>query len=158
MAPPPRLSRAARAPHQTTDDELTAQLRAAGLRRTEPRVAVLRYMRKVGHPVAHAEAAESLGKAGFDRVSVYRVLIDLARVGILTRTDAGDHVWRFELQRGERSHYREHPHFVCVTCGAVACLSEKAVQLGAAGRAPRSVRAQEVEVQLKGQCDACADA
>jgi Fur family ferric uptake transcriptional regulator len=113
-------------------------------------------MRKVGHPVAHAEVAEALAKRGLDRVSVYRVLVDLARVRILTRTDVGDHVWRFELQRGDRSHYREHPHFVCVSCGAVACLSEKAVRVDASGRAPRAVRAQQVEVQLKGECDACA--
>ncbi len=139
-----------------SDDELTAQLRAAGLRRTEPRVAVLGYMWKVGHPVAHAEVAEALAKHGLDRVSVYRVLVDLARARVLTRTDVGDHVWRFELQRGDRSHYREHPHFVCVSCGAVACLSEKAVRVEAGGRAPRAVRAHEVEVQLKGECDACA--
>jgi Fur family ferric uptake transcriptional regulator len=143
-----------------SDADLAAQLRGAGLRRTQPRVAVLRYMLGVGHPVAHAEVATALEKLVVDRVSVYRVLVDLARVGILTRSDVGDHVWRFELQRGDRSHYQEHAHFVCVSCGAVACLSSKAVQLGARsqGRVPRSVRTREVEVQLRGECDACAPA
>jgi Fur family ferric uptake transcriptional regulator len=86
------------------------------------------------------------------------VLVDLARVGILSRSDVGDHVWRFELQRGDRSHYREHAHFVCVSCGAVACLSNEAVQLGARarGRIPRSLRTRRVEVQVKGECDACS--
>ncbi len=140
-----------------TDDELAAQLRAAGLRRTEPRVAVLRHMWKVGRPLAHAEVAATLGKHGLDRVSVYRVLIDLARARILTRTDIGDHVWRFDLVRGERSHAMEHPHFVCVNCGSVACLPEAAVQISAraAQDAPRAVRKRRVEVQLKGECDTC---
>jgi Fur family ferric uptake transcriptional regulator len=139
-----------------TDDELTEQLRAAGLRRTQPRIAVLRYMRKVGHPVAHAEVAEALGKLELDRVSVYRVLVDLARVKILTRTDMGDHVWRFDLARGDVAHSREHPHFVCVTCGTVACLPEEAVRILPPRKSPRSVKAREVDVQLKGECDACA--
>lgn len=141
-----------------TDDQLAAQLRAAGLRRTQPRIAVLRYMEKVGHPVTHAEVAEALGKHGFDRVSVYRVLVDLARVKTLTRSDAGDHVWRFALARGDRSHYQEHPHFLCESCGAVACLPAAAVQIAPRGKGPRAVRTRQVEVQLKGECDACASA
>jgi len=139
-----------------SDDDLAEQLRAAGLRRTEPRVAVLRHMRKVGHPVAHAEVAEALAKLELDRVSVYRVLVDLARVKILTRTDLGDHVWRFDVVRGDRSHSREHPHFVCASCGAVECLPGSAVQIAARGKGPRALRTREVEVQLKGECDACA--
>src|SRR5579871_5915024 len=95
-----------------SDDELAAQLRVAGLRCTHPRVAVLRHVRKMARPVTHGEVAAALGKQGFDRVSVYRVLVDLARVKILSRTDAGDHVWRFEVLEGDRSHYRKHPHFV----------------------------------------------
>jgi Fur family ferric uptake transcriptional regulator len=141
-----------------TDDALAEQLRAAGLRRTQPRIAVLRYMLKVGHPVAHAEAAEALAKLALDRVSVYRVLLDLARVKILTRTDLGDHVWRFDVVRGDGSHAKEHPHFVCVRCGAVACLPEGAVQIAPRGKGPRAVRTGAVEVQLKGECDACASA
>jgi len=159
---PPKLRpiqpRGTHASPTPTDADLTAQLRATGLRRTQPRVEVLRHMLKVAHPVAHAEVATALEKHGLDRVSVYRVLVDLARVGILTRSDVGDHVWRFELQRGDRSHYREHAHFFCVSCGAVACLSDNVVQLGPRGRVPRSVRARRVEVQLKGECDACASA
>ena len=132
-----------------TDDDLAEQLRAAGLRRTQPRVAVLRYMLKVGHPVAHAEAAEALAKLELDRVSVYRVLLDLARVKILRRTDLGDHVWRFDVVRGEHAHAREHPHFVCTSCGAVECLPGSVVQIAARGKGPRAVRTRDVEVQLK---------
>jgi|HubBroStandDraft_6_1064221.scaffolds.fasta_scaffold1724152_2 Fur family ferric uptake transcriptional regulator len=82
-----------------TDDQLAGELRAVGLRRTQPRLAVLRHMRKVARPSSHTEVAEALEKLKLDRVSVYRVLVDLARVKILTRTDMGDHVWRFDLAR-----------------------------------------------------------
>jgi Fur family ferric uptake transcriptional regulator len=141
-----------------SDDDLAEQLRASGLRRTQPRIAVLRHMLKVGQPVAHAEVAEALAKLELDRVSVYRVLVDLARVKILTRTDMGDHVWRFDVARGDGSHGREHPHFVCVSCGAVECLPATAVRLAGPRKGPRAVRTREVEVQLKGQCDVCASA
>jgi Fur family ferric uptake transcriptional regulator len=141
-----------------TDAELTDQLRAAGLRRTEPRIAVLRYMRTIDRPVAHADVSEALSARGLDRVSIYRVLVDLARVKILVRTDLGDHVWRFALARGDADHGREHAHFVCVTCGSVACLPAGAVRIGAIAKGPRAVRTRQVEVQLKGECDACASA
>ena len=141
-----------------SDDDLAEQLRAAGLRRTQPRIAVLRHMLKVGQPVAHAEVAEALAKLELDRVSIYRVLVDLARVKILTRTDMGDHVWRFDLAKGDRSHSMEHPHFMCMSCGAVECLPEEAVRIAGPRKGPRAVRTGEVEVQLKGQCDACASA
>jgi Fur family ferric uptake transcriptional regulator len=146
---------ASRRPAKPSDDQLAETLRAAGLRRTEPRIAVLRYMLGVRHPVAHAEVAGALEKLALDRVSVYRVLIDLARVKILTRADMGDHVWRFDVARGGGEHSREHPHFVCTSCGKVACLPEGAVRIVRSGRVPRAVRRRDVEVQLKGECDAC---
>lgn len=139
-----------------TDDELAEELRAAGLRRTQPRLSVLRYMRAAGRPLAHAEVAEGLEKLALDRVSIYRVLIDLARVKILTRTDMGDHVWRFGVAGGEASHAREHAHFVCTSCGKMACLPEGTVRIETTAKAPRAVKKRDVEVQLKGECDACA--
>jgi Fur family ferric uptake transcriptional regulator len=110
----------------------------------------------ITRPVTHAEVATALGKRGLDRVSVYRVLVDLARVKVLTRADMGDHVWRFGVATGEREHAREHPHFVCETCGAVECLPDHAVRLASRGAVPRAVKAGRVEVQVKGECDACA--
>jgi len=130
------------------------RLRSVGLSRTHTRMAVLRHMAADSRPITHAELALSLGD-GFDRVSVYRALKDLTRVGMLTRADNGDHVWRFSLSLSERSHRLDHPHFVCVRCGAVTCLSKSSIRI-ARGAAPLALHARRVEVQLRGECDSCA--
>jgi len=103
--------------------QLRSTIRNSGLRSTAPRVAVLQYLRDTSKPMTHAEICEALEEKGFDRATLYRNLIDLTEVGLLSRTDVGDHVWRFELRReGQRGHRSEHPHFMCTDCGEVSCL------------------------------------
>lgn len=135
-----------------------ALLRNAGLRSTAPRIAVLEYFHVHGGQNSHAEIFEGLEDRGFDRATIYRILMDLAEVKLLSRTDLGDHVWRFELRKGAdgREHTEEHPHFVCVDCGEVSCLPGVSIKVEGAGRAPRSVSKQRVAVQLKGLCDDCS--
>jgi Fur family ferric uptake transcriptional regulator len=125
-------------------------LRKAGLRSTGPRVAVLRWLERMGTPVSHPELFEALAQQGFDRATLYRNLVDLAE-------DLGDHVWRYELRSSE-GHVIEHPHFVCTDCGEVACLPGVDVKIVSSGsnETPRSVRSRKVAVQLSGRCNQCA--
>jgi Fur family transcriptional regulator, ferric uptake regulator len=138
--------------------ELQALVRGAGLRSTTPRIAVLEHFHAHPGPTSHAEVFEALGDRGFDRASIYRVLTDLAEAKLLTRTDLGDHVWRFELDTGGRRgpHAEAHPHFVCVDCGEVSCLPGLSLKVEGKAKAPASVTKQKVSVQLKGLCDDCA--
>jgi Fur family transcriptional regulator, ferric uptake regulator len=137
--------------------EIRAQIRAAGLRSTAPRVAVLQRLQKTSTPVSHADLFTELADQGFDRATIYRNLIDLTEAGLLSRTDVGDHVWRFELRReGQRGHKNEHPHFMCTDCGEVSCLPGVSVRISPVQGAPRSLSAKNVSVQLKGLCDRCA--
>ncbi len=136
--------------------EVRTSIRSTGLRSTMPRIAVLRYLQAVTTPLSHAEIFDALEEQGFDRATIYRNLVDLTEVGLLVRTDVGDHVWRFELrQAGQGAQQTEHPHFMCTDCGDVTCLPEMSVRIQPAATVPRSVRAQQVEVQLKGLCDRC---
>jgi len=153
---PPRARRTGR-PEAPKTEELQGLLRAAGLRSTGPRVAVLEYVHAHVGPNSHAELFRALGDKGFDRATIYRVLIDLSEVGILSRTDLGDHVWRFELRRGAGGieHTEDHPHFVCVDCGEVSCLPGVSVRVQGARKGPRSVSKNKVAVQLSGLCDDC---
>lgn len=136
-----------------------ALLRAAGLRSTQSRIAVLEYLHTNTGPKSHTELFEALEHHGFDRATIYRILIDLARANILSRIDLGDHVWRFELKktaRGSAMHTMlEHPHFVCTDCGLVACLPGVAIKLADHTRAPKAVRDKLVSIQLQGRCDRC---
>lgn len=126
-----------------------ATLRAAGLRSTPARVAVLEHFHRTGGTQSHADVLAALDR--LDRVTVYRVLVDLAEAGLLTRTDLGDRVWRFELAR----HAEDHPHFVCTDCGSVQCLDGLSIAVSGA-KVPKAVRARKISIQLKGRCDACS--
>jgi Fur family ferric uptake transcriptional regulator len=142
------------APGQTLD-ELKATIRKAGLRSTAPRLAVLRRLLGAVTPVSHGELAEQLADEGMDRTTVYRNLVDLTEVGLVQRTDLGDHVWRFELKRAKGDDAR-HPHFTCTDCGQVACLPEVTLKVKQGLGVPRALLKQKVEIQLRGKCDGCS--
>lgn len=132
-------------------DELRDVVRARGLRATPSRLAVLEVLRTSEAPMSHGDVADRLASQAWDRATIYRNLIDLADAGLLRRTDVGDHVWRFE-SIGE--HDGPHPHFVCTECGTVECLPEIELAVRRA-KAPRAVRQKQVEVHVRGLCDAC---
>jgi Fur family ferric uptake transcriptional regulator len=81
--------------------------------------------------------------------------MDLAEAGLLVRSDLGDHVWRFERKQTQAGHPGGHAHFVCVDCGGVSCLPALSVRVVRASGAPRALGTKQVEVQVKGRCDAC---
>jgi Fur family transcriptional regulator, ferric uptake regulator len=137
---------------RTELESLRTELRSHQLRATPSRIAVLELMRTSDAPLSHAEAADKLALKAWDRATIYRNLTDLADAGLLRRTDHGDHVWRFEAV-GAAHDKEKHPHFFCIECGGVECLTS--VELSAKKTAPRAVRSRQVEVQLRGVCDAC---
>jgi Fur family ferric uptake transcriptional regulator len=137
--------------------ELRATIRASGLRRTAPRAAVLQYLQTATTPVSHAELFAALADQGFDRATIYRNLMDLTEVNLLSRTDVGDHVWRFELKReSQRGHQTEHPHFMCMDCGEVECLPGVNIRISPTPGTPKSLTTKQIAVQLQGLCDRCA--
>ena len=140
-------------PAPTDPYGIQSDLRRVGLRATAARMAILAALRSAGGPVSHGEMAGLMRRRSWNRTTVYRNLLDLARSGLARRFDVGDHVWRFEA-RSEPGR-DEHPHFVCNTCGDIECLEgiELAVELSAA--APRAVLDQQVEIQVHGVCDRC---
>lgn len=133
---------------------LRARLRAAGLRSTAPRLAVLACLEEANTPLSHADLSEELAGLGLDRATIYRNLTDLAEAGLATRVELGDHVWRFE-RRTTEGEGAEHPHFVCSDCGGVACLPDFKLDLRSA-KGGRRLRVGTVsDVLLRGRCEAC---
>ena len=136
-------------------DQLKSTIRGVGLRSTAPRIAVLKRLLVAATPISHGELVDTLADEGMDRTTVYRNLVDLTEAGLVQRTDLGDHVWRFELKRGEGESVR-HPHFTCTDCGAVSCLPEVTISVKTGKGVPKSLSKQKVEIQLRGKCDECA--
>jgi Fur family ferric uptake transcriptional regulator len=139
-------------PH--TEESLRQDLHTAGLRATGPRLAVLQLLRRARLPLSHPEVVAALEDRAWDRATLYRNLQDLARCGLARRTDLGDRVWRFEAA-GRTQPAHTHPHFVCQDCGQVTCLHDATVHVESGRKAPRALRTEEFEVQLKGRCDRC---
>ena len=126
-----------------------ALIRDVGLRATRGRIAVYDALRNTTSPLNHAELVSSLTELSLDQATIYRNLMDLTRVGLLRRTDLGDHVWRFELV--DSAHEGdEHPHFVCLDCGAIQCLP--GVDIAIHGQMPTSA---PVKIRVEGHCDDC---
>ena len=137
-------------------DEIRARIREAGLRGTAARVAVLRLLTEATTPLSHAEVAKQLDSRDFDKATIYRNLVELSEAGIVSRVEVGDHVWRFELRRKGGDDQFEHPHFLCVDCGEVSCLSSADVKIVPSGIAHSAVIGEVTEVLLKGHCERCS--
>src|SRR5688500_13449507 len=113
-----------------TTEALKSTIRGAGRRSTSPRLVGQRRLCAATTPASHSELFEGLSAEGLDRTTVYRNLLDLTEVGLVERTDLGDHVWRFELKRiRPGTGLAGHVHFFCTGCGIVSCLDEVEVKV-----------------------------
>jgi len=119
-------------------------------------MATLVMLHEAASPLTHADVAEHLAKLSVDKATAFRNLNDMTAAGILRRTELGDHVWRFEPARRGNREIAAHPHFLCVACGNVTCLSK--VRLTAAGSRRVSEQVGEVtEILLRGRCHECGN-
>jgi len=145
--------------HRMTHEEevesvatIRALLAGVGLRTTSARLAVVRRLQGAKSPLSHAEVAEDLVPLGFDKATVFRNLTDLVDAGLVSRTELGDHVWRFELRK-KAHHDEQHPHFVCVDCGSVTCLHD--VDMPKTAQETWAKVGRVTEILLKGHCNTC---
>ena len=135
----------------TTDPETT--LRAAGLRVTRPRLAVLGVVQH--HPHADTDQIIGLVRTEIGKVShqaVYDVLRALTTAGLLRRIEPAGSTARYEARVGDNHH-----HVVCRSCGAIAdvdCAVGHAPCLTASDGHGFSI--DEAEVVYWGRCPTCS--
>lgn len=99
-----------------TATEVEHLLRAAGLRVTKPRLAVLGAV--YDHPHADTDRILGAARGNLAEVShqaVYDVLRALTVVGLVRRIEPAGSVARYEARVGDNHH-----HVVCRSCGTVA--------------------------------------
>jgi Fe2+ or Zn2+ uptake regulation protein len=100
----------------TSTPDYAEQLRAADLRVTRPRVAVLEAVH--AHPHADTETIFGAVRTSLPDVSrqaVYDVLNALTAVGMVRRIQPSGSVARYESRVGDNHH-----HVVCRSCGVIA--------------------------------------
>jgi Fur family ferric uptake transcriptional regulator len=99
----------------TPRSEVESALRAARLRVTGPRVAVLRAVH--AHPHADTDTLIDAARADLGEVSkqaVYDVLRALTDAGLVRRIEPSGSVARYESRVGDNHH-----HVVCRSCGSI---------------------------------------
>ncbi len=95
------------------------------------------------------ELEERLAAENLDRATIFRNLTILADAGILSRTQLGDGVWRYELPVDSKGGHNLHPHLVCIECALVTCLAPRSVVVKGA------LASRTTEVLLRGRCSGC---
>jgi len=132
-----------------------SRLRAAGMRVTSTRLAILEVVRSGRHP-----AADDVARAVRERVghvtlqAVYEALGAFTEAGLLRKIDIGTGPARYEARVGDNHH-----HLVCRRCGAVEdvdCAVGHAPCLEPAAR--RGYVVDEAEVTFWGLCADCQQA
>lgn len=129
-----------------------ARLRAAGLRVTQPRVAVLEALGEDAHLEAEAIAERARRRLGtLSTQAVYDILHAFARAGLVRRIEPAGSPARYETRVGDNHH-----HVVCRLCGATADVD------CTVGTAPcldpstaHGFLVDEAEVTFWGVCPAC---
>lgn len=127
-------------------------LRAAGLRVTKPRLAVLEFLTVKPHATADQVAQRVRADLGsVSTQAVYDVLAAGVRVGLLRRIEPAGSPARFERRTGDNHH-----HLVCRSCGTVSdvdCVDGAAPCLTPNDLAGYAV--DEAEVVFWGTCPKC---
>lgn len=133
-------------------------LAAAGYKRGGARRAVLELLDEQECALTALEIEDALrarsGRRRVSRASVYRILDELERLGLLKRVETGHAMVRYERVHELEQH---HHHLVCDRCGLVTPFSDAGLEREIdrlSKRVPLSV--SEHEIVLHGACPDCA--
>ncbi len=126
-------------------------LRAADLRVTPLRLAVLEHLIEAGQPLAHTDVQAALPDA--DRVTLYRTLTSFVEADIAHQVQGLDGTWRFcaHADRGDGCP-GNHPHFLCTTCGTMTCLLDQRMSRVSV---PDGYEVDGKQFVAYGKCPAC---
>jgi Fur family ferric uptake transcriptional regulator len=88
------------------------------------------------------------------RASVYRILEELERLGLIQRVEIGQSLVRYEPVRPGHGH---HHHLVCDRCGSLEPFTDEGLERAVARAAEHvPLEVSEHEIVLHGTCRSCA--
>jgi Fur family ferric uptake transcriptional regulator len=133
-----------------------AALAATGRKRGGARSAVLELLGSETCALTAIEIEDALrGAAGrpVSRASVYRILDELERLGLVQRVEIGQTMVRYERVCDHDEH---HHHLVCDECGLVIPFSDPALERAISNLSERvPLAVSEHEIVLHGACADC---
>ncbi|MEO5959063.1 MAG: transcriptional repressor [Opitutaceae bacterium] len=93
----------------------TAKLKAAGLRITQPRLAILAALTKRAQPTSIEQLHEEVGANNCDLVTVYRCISAFEEIGLVRRAFFHNGTALYEIDLGQPTRY----HVVCKSTNRV---------------------------------------
>ena len=130
-------------------------LAEAGLEGTPNRLLVFQVIGGSERPLSAQEILAEVNRSrDVNKVTVYRILELLVENRLVDRISSGDRSFRYGLAPNEN--HQPHPHFFCVNCGRMQCLSPDALSLdmeSIRNSVPGSVNG--VQIRLDGCCSEC---
>ena len=133
-----------------------ARLAAAGRKRGGARRAILELLGGQRCALSALEIEDTLRAEHSRRVSrasVYRILDDLERIGLVQRVDIGQAMVRFERVCTQEEH---HHHLVCDRCGVVMPFPDAALEQAISSLSERvPLAVSEHEIVIHGACREC---
>jgi Fur family ferric uptake transcriptional regulator len=105
-------------------DLACARLKSAGLRITQPRIAILETLIRRGNPATIEQIHQDLASDACDLVTVYRCLAVFEELDLVRRCFFHNGTSLYEINLNDSRHH----HIVCKSCGKVervdVCLTE----------------------------------
>ncbi len=136
-----------------SDMQARRMLKTAKLYCTESRLTILGILAKADKPLSQDQIAGRSGGKHFDKVTIYRTLESLLRVGLVHKAFMEKRAWHFELAHNCTEH-QCHPHFTCSSCGDTHCLTEISLPMAKSPHQGFVIHRQQV--RLEGLCPKCA--
>jgi Fur family ferric uptake transcriptional regulator len=129
----------------------------AGYRRGGARGAILELLDEQTCALSAVEIERALSdrRREVSRASVYRVMEELAEIGLVQRVEIGQGIVRYEPVRHGRGH---HHHLVCDRCGRLEPFTDEGLERAIRRLSERlPAQVSEHEIVLHGACEDCAE-
>ncbi len=125
------------------------------LSKTPHRLSVLGLLIQAKHALSAGAIAERLkGSKGINKVTIYRMLTTFRDAGIVREIATEQGIRHYEMAC---RHNPVHPHFYCVKCGNMACLTWVSAPEYRQWFSGRPHRIQSITINISGICAQCQE-
>jgi Fur family ferric uptake transcriptional regulator len=128
----------------TPIDLATAKLKAAGLRITQPRLAILAALSKHSQPTSIEQLHDDVGADNCDLVTVYRCMAAFEQIGVVRRAFFHNGTAMYAMNVGRETRY----HVVCKSTNTVEELDQET-----ADELRRAIETVEGKLRARGYGD-----
>lgn len=123
------------------------------LSKTPHRLSVLGLLIQANHALSAGAIAEHLkGSRGINKVTIYRMLTTFRDAGIVREIATEQGIKHYEVAC---RHNPVHPHFYCVECGDMACLTWVSAPEFRHWFSGRPHQIQSITINISGICAQC---